>query len=71
MNMGKCNRRENNRLWTKEEMMAYLDWDTAENVRVDGIVREDIEANGARTSTRGPGYLWAQVDRDIEGQNHR
>jgi hypothetical protein len=57
-------------LWTKEEKMAYLDWDKAEDDRIDGIVREDVEANGFGTRRRGRGQLWAEADRDIEEQNH-
>jgi hypothetical protein len=35
---------------------------------VEEVLRKDIEANdfGVR---RGPGYVWAQVDRDIEEQD--
>ena len=53
-------------LWIKEEMMAYLDWDRAEDDRICGIVRKDIEANGLRTRRRGLGYLWIEIDEDIE-----
>ena len=56
--------------WTKEEMMAYLDWDKAEEDRVNGRVREDIEANSFGVPRRGLGHLWAEVDRDITEQNH-
>ena len=57
------------REWTKEEMMAYLDWSTAEEARVEEMTRKTIEANGLCTATRGTGYIWAQVDRDIEEQD--
>ena len=67
--MGRYNRIEKNRAWTKEEMMAYIDWDKAEEDRINGIVRKDIETNGFGTRRRGQGHLWAEVDRDIEEQN--
>ena len=69
-NMGKvCRTGKTIRPWTTEEVMAYLDWSNAEDSRVEEVVRKDVEANGFRTKTRGVGYLWAQVERDIEEQN--
>jgi hypothetical protein len=55
---------------TKEEMMAYLDWDKAEDIRIEGTVREDIEANGYGAQRRGLAQLWAEASRDIAEQNH-
>ena len=65
--MGKCKR--GGVPWTKEEMMAYIDWDRVEEDRVNGIVREDVEANGFGARRRGLGHLWAEADRDIEEQS--
>ena len=48
--------------------MAYLDWDKAEDARVEAVVRKDTETSGFGRRTRGTGYVWAQVDRDIEEQ---
>ncbi|KAJ2894092.1 hypothetical protein MKZ38_007931 [Zalerion maritima] len=69
-NMGKfCRTGKIIRPWTSEEVMTYLDWSNAEDARVEEVVRKDVEANGFRTRSKGPGYLWAQVERDIEEQN--
>lgn len=65
-----CRTRGTTRPWTKEEMMAYLDWSTAEEARIEENVQRRIETNGLWTASRGLGYLWAQVDQDIEDQDH-
>ena len=64
-NMKKC--KDGGASWSKEEMMAYLDWSNAEDERVEEIVRNDVEANGFRAG-RGLAKLWADVDRDLEEQ---
>jgi hypothetical protein len=56
------------RTWTREKMNAYLDWDEAEDARVEVLVKKDIEANGFRTEERGPDYLWKQAERGREEQ---
>ena len=56
--------------WTKEEMMAYLDWNAAEDTRVDRIVEQDFEVNSFRTRRRSLGQLWEEADRDLAEQNH-
>ena len=38
-------------------MITYLDQDIVEDVRIDKIVKRDIEANKVRISTKGPNYL--------------
>jgi hypothetical protein len=60
--MGKrCGSRE----WTKEEMMAYLDWSNAEDERIDA----QVAAIGPFSSNRrGMGNIWDMVARDIEEQ---
>jgi hypothetical protein len=67
--MGKCRPGKDKQPWTKEEMMAYLDWSHAEDARTEQAVQRDIEANGFLIRVRGPGYVWAEVERDIEQQN--
>ena len=47
-------------------MTAYLDLSNVEDARVEEVVRADPDAHGYATRARGPGYLWAQVDKDIE-----
>ncbi|EJP61371.1 transposase-like protein [Beauveria bassiana ARSEF 2860] len=44
--MGKqCRMETGCRVWTKEEMMAYLDWDRAEDNRVEAMVVVEMEGN--------------------------
>ena len=54
------------RPWTREEMMAYLDWNAAEEARIEKAVRKDIDINGFG---RGPGHYWAQAEKDAEEQS--
>ncbi|QBZ55111.1 hypothetical protein PoMZ_00003 [Pyricularia oryzae] len=39
--------------WTKEEMTAYLDWNSSENDRVDNVVAQDIGSNPVEIGRRG------------------
>jgi hypothetical protein len=55
------------RKWTKEEMMAYLDWDKSENDRIDAQVADEIVVQPF-SSRRGPGEIWRACERDIEEQ---
>jgi hypothetical protein len=67
--MGKqCEKGKVARRWTEEEKMAYLDWNDAEDARVEGAVMKDVEANGLWTEARGPGYLLARAERDDKEQ---
>jgi len=54
--------------WTKEEMMAYLDWSNAEDTRINAQVAQEIDGNPFDTGRRGVGDIWARVERDIEEQ---
>ncbi|KAJ0132990.1 hypothetical protein HZ326_23927 [Fusarium oxysporum f. sp. albedinis] len=56
------------REWTKEEMMAYLDWDKAEADRIEAQVAEETENGRLLTSRRGMGELWEMAQRDIDEQ---
>ncbi|KAG6978105.1 hypothetical protein FocnCong_v016258 [Fusarium oxysporum f. sp. conglutinans] len=56
------------REWTKEEMMAYLDWDKAETDRIEARVAEETENGRLFTSRRGMGELWEMAQRDIDEQ---
>ncbi|ELQ34018.1 hypothetical protein OOU_Y34scaffold00822g1, partial [Pyricularia oryzae Y34] len=38
--------------WTKEEMTAYLDWNSSENDRVDDVVAQDIGSNPVEIGRR-------------------
>ena len=53
--------------WTKEEMMAYLDWDKSENDRVEAQVAVETEGNPF-SSRRGIGEIWRAAERDLEEQ---
>ena len=63
--MGKrCGSRD----WTKEEMMAYLDWNTAEDRRVQDRVDAIVERDGVFNNRRGLTDLWKMIDEDSEEQ---
>ncbi|KAM4061118.1 hypothetical protein HRG_012990 [Hirsutella rhossiliensis] len=55
------------RKWTKEEMMAYLDWDKAEEERLDARVAEEMQAQPF-SRERGTAGIWADCERDSEEQ---
>jgi hypothetical protein len=54
--------------WTKEEMMAYLDWDTAEGARVDEEVEWRVENDPNEATRRGMGEIWRQAEEDGQAQ---
>ena len=66
MNKG-CRTSTGFRDWTKEEMMAYLDWDKSENDRVEAHVAAEIEGNPF-SSRRGMGEIWRAAENDLEEQ---
>lgn len=42
--MGKhCTASTGKRDWTKEEMMAYLDWDNEENERIEAEIAQELQ----------------------------
>ncbi|TVY62436.1 hypothetical protein Focb16_v004300 [Fusarium oxysporum f. sp. cubense] len=51
-----CETPTGSREWTKEEMMAYLDWDKSENDRLDVKVADEIVV-APFSSRRGPGEI--------------
>jgi hypothetical protein len=53
------------REWTKEEMMAYLDWDQAENERIEARVAEEMGNNPLANRRRGMKEIWKSVEQDI------
>jgi len=64
--MGKrCTTSTGARDWTKEEMMAYLDWDKSENDRVDAQVAMEIEGSPF-SSRRGMGEIWRAAEKDLK-----
>lgn len=62
-----CTMLMGSREWSKEEMMAYLDWDKLENDRLDAQVADEIVLQPF-SSRRGPGEIWRACEKDIEEQ---
>lgn len=54
------------RSWTREEMMAYLDWDRSETERVDAQIAQ--ESASRLPNQRGMGRLWRRAGQDCEEQ---
>jgi hypothetical protein len=53
------------REWTKEEMMAYLDWSKAEDNRVEARVSKEMGGNPLANRRRGMKEIWKSVEQDI------
>jgi hypothetical protein len=64
----RCITSTGSREWTKEEMMAYLDWDKAEDERIEALVQAEIGDNPFGGKRRGVGDIWERVGRDIREQ---
>ncbi|KAH7461505.1 hypothetical protein FOMA001_g18980 [Fusarium oxysporum f. sp. matthiolae] len=62
-----CETPTGSREWTKEEMMAYLDWDKSENDRLDVKVADEIVV-APFSSRRGPGEIWRACEEDSKEQ---
>lgn len=58
------------RAWTKEEMMSYLDWDKAENERVEQSVEAEV-AEQPFLQHRGMQHIWDAAERDVISQGTR
>ncbi|PWI63923.1 hypothetical protein PCL_03006 [Purpureocillium lilacinum] len=56
------------RSWTKEEMMAYLDWSKAEDERVEAQVAEEMGDNPLANARRGVKETWQRIERDSREQ---
>lgn len=66
--MGKqCIMQMGSRDWTKEEMMAYLDWSKAEEDRVEAQVSAEMEGNPF-SKRRGMREIWVAAATDCEEQ---
>ena len=61
-----CKTSTGTRDWTREEMMAYLDWDRSEAERIDIQVAQ--ESAGGLPNRRGMGGLWTRAGQDCEEQ---
>ena len=66
--MGKqCRMQTGSRDWTKEEMMAYLDWDKAEEDRVEAVVAAEMK-NNPFSNRRGMNEIWEAAAADCAAQ---
>ena len=48
--------------------MAYLDWSSSEDARIEVQVAQEMEGNPLDTGRRGVGEIWGQIEKDIEEQ---
>ena len=63
-----CTTSTGSRDWTKEEMMAYLDWSRSEDDRVEALVARERENEPFDTGRRGVSDIWRRIERDVEEQ---
>ncbi len=52
-------------------MTAYLDWDTAEEERIDAEVMQEIQLRPFGTVRRTRRSIWEEIERDSEEQQAR
>ena len=64
----RCVTAAGSREWTKEEMMAYLDWNKAEDQRVEAQIMEEMGDNPLANTRRGTAEIWRQVEKDSQRQ---
>lgn len=64
----RCITSTGSREWTKEEMMAYLDWSKAEDERIEGQVAEEMGDNPLANTRRGVKDIWRRIEEDTEDQ---
>jgi hypothetical protein len=64
----RCTTSTSSREWTKEEMMAYLDWAKAEDERIEAQVAEEIGDNPLANSRRGVKDIWRRIETDSREQ---
>ena len=55
------------RSWTKEEMMAYLDWCQMEDTRIEARIAAQI-GEGLSSGKRGTAYIWEDIQADLTEQ---
>jgi hypothetical protein len=64
-----CKTPTGSREWTKEEMMAYLDWSKAEDDRVEAQVAAEMNSNAfSSSSRRGMREIWEAAEKDGKEQ---
>ncbi|KJZ69039.1 hypothetical protein HIM_11565 [Hirsutella minnesotensis 3608] len=64
----RCVTETGSREWTKEEMMAYLDWSNAEDKRAESQVAEEMLANPPACKRRGLKQIWKRAEEDSREQ---
>jgi hypothetical protein len=64
----RCTTSTSSREWTKEEMMAYLDWAKAEDERIEAQVAEEIGDSPLANSRRGVKDIWRRIETDSREQ---
>ncbi|RKK50684.1 hypothetical protein BFJ69_g18025, partial [Fusarium oxysporum] len=60
----RCITSTGSREWTKEEMMAYLDWSKAEDERIEAQVAEEMGDNPLANRRRGVKEIWERIEAD-------
>lgn len=66
----RCITATGSREWTKEEMMSYLDWNKAEDERVEALVAKEMGDNPLANRRRGMKEIWESVERDTKGSKN-
>jgi hypothetical protein len=56
------------REWTKEEMIAYLDWSKAEDERIEAQVAEEMGDHPLANRRRGVKDIWGRIEADSREQ---
>lgn len=64
----RCTTSAGSREWTKEEMMAYLDWTKAEDERIESQVAEEMGDNPLANRRRGVKDIWRRIETDSREQ---
>jgi hypothetical protein len=64
----RCVTSTGSREWTKEELMAYLDWNKAEDERIEAQVAREIESNPFASRRRGVQDIWRRIEEDVKEQ---
>ncbi|KAG6997439.1 hypothetical protein FocnCong_v015147 [Fusarium oxysporum f. sp. conglutinans] len=64
----RCITSTGSREWTKEEMMAYLDWSKAEDERIEAQVAEEMGDNPLANRRRGVKEIWERIEADSREQ---
>lgn len=60
----RCITSTGSREWTKEEMMAYLDWSKAEEKRIEAQVAKEMGDNPLASGRRGVKDIWQTIEKD-------